>query len=71
MKNEKMKNKHTPSPMRELERTVDLFDELIGAGIYMFRWGEAPSSVNSCVFILLVDMVEYHLEKVHSALSSC
>ena len=30
----------TPNPMRELERTVGLFDELIGAGIYMLRWGE-------------------------------
>ena len=26
----------------ELEWTIDLFDELIGAGIYMVRWGKAP-----------------------------
>ena len=26
----------TPNPTRELECTVDLFDELIGTGIYMF-----------------------------------
>ena len=51
--------------MRELEWTVDLFDELIEARIYMFRRDEAPSSVNgnSCVFILLVDMVEWHFKK--------
>ena len=35
----------TLNPARELEWTVDLFDELIGAGIYMymFRWGKSPS----------------------------
>ena len=34
----------TPNPTRELEWTVISFDKLIGAEIYMFRWGKAPSS---------------------------
>ena len=33
-----------PNPTHDLEWTVDIFDELIRAGIYMFLWGEAPSS---------------------------
>ena len=38
----------TPNPMREFDWTVDLFDMLIRARIYMFRWGESPPSGLIC-----------------------
>ena len=46
----------TPNPTRELEWTVDLFDELIGARIYMFQWGEAPSYLSMFEIVKLSNL---------------
>ena len=49
IKNDIQKVVITPNPTRELQWTVVLFNELIGAGIYMFWSDKAPFSGLKCM----------------------